>query len=524
MVTTMVKNATVRSHPRKPCQSDLVGIIGIPLMLALSSNVWSDELTVSPSIVTKETYNDNVFLSQPGFTTSSWITELTPQLVIKASEPSFKLNFNYELQNLHYAGDAHAERTNQMLDLNSTSSFVKNLLYLDANAAINQQNSTPFAGITNSNATLSANRLELRTYSVAPYLKTNFAQEATGELRFSRDSVNTSLGSLYNSNANTVKANLKSGPSFATVDWNVQYLNEKILYEAEPAVTLQNGSFGSGYHFSSEFAINGSVGYEKNNYPTTNGTAPQGNTWSAGFTWTPTDRTSLSVTGTKHYYGDTYTVAASERTFASVWSLGYNEGLITSRDQFLIPATTNTSDFLNSLWQSSITNPEQRQQAIDAFIHSTGLPNTLTTPVNTVTNQVFLQKSLQASVAVTGAQNTVIFSLFDITRDEESLNTAANSTTNLGLLSNTKQTGGNILWTLNFSPRTSAVFMDGYNKAKSASNGITYTNNNFTTTLNHQLDPKLRVSLEFQHLNNSANFNTGNFRDNLVSFTLLFSL
>lgn len=524
MVTTMVNRWVMVPMVPTVSTSAWLSVVSFALTMTLTQMASAEDFKFIPSIMLKETRTDNVFLTPAGTALSAYITEVMPRITIQGDGPLFKLNVDYGLQNLNYSGDTNTNRTNQMLNASSTAVFVSNLFYLDTSAAINQQNQTPFGAVAPNNLNLSTNRLEMRNYSVAPYLKNDFNQDATGELRFIRDTVNTTLGGIYNSNANTVKANLNSGINFKTIDWNLQYYDQNIFYNRQPTITMQNESAGTGYHFSSQFALNASVGYEKNNYPATNGQKPEGQTWSAGFNWTPSDRTSIAATVTRHYYGDAYMFTANQHTFATVWSLGYNEGLTTSRAQFLIPSATSTSNFLNTLWQSSIPNQAQRQQAIDAFILNTGLPSVLNAPINTITDQVYLQKRLQASVAVTGAQNTVLLSVFSLKRDDQSLNTVQDPTANLNNLSNTHQNGANILWNLNLTPRTNAVFMDGYNKAMALNSGISYHNNNLTATLNHQLQPKLKVALEFDHITNNSSVINGYSRENLLSFMFLFSL
>ena len=520
-VTIMVDRCATK---RNLSNSELLGLVLFPLTMSLSPLSNAEDFKFIPSVMLKETYSDNVFLTPAGTELGAYITEVTPRITIQGSGPLLKLNVDYSVQALNYSGDANTTRTNQMLNANSTAVFVSDLFFLDTSAAINQQNQTPFGAVTQNNLNLSSNRLEMRNYSIAPYLKSNFNQDASGELRFIRDSVSTTLGSVYNSDANTVIANVKSGPSFKTIDWNLQYYNQNIYYNSQPTVSMQNESAGAGYHFSSQFLLNASAGYEKNNYPAVNGQKPEGNTWSGGFNWTPSDRTNVAASVTRHYYGDTYMVAASQRSFATVLSLGYNEGLSTSRAQFLVPSTTSTSTFLNTLWQASIPNPAQRQQAIDAFIINTGLPGTLNTPINTISDQVYLQKNLQASVAVTGAQNTLLLSVFSLRREDQSLNTVLDPNANVNTQSNTRQSGANILWNLSMTPRTNAVFMDGFNKATSLDTGISYRNNNLTISLNHQLQPKLKVALEFDHITNTSSVPNGDSRENLLSLMFLFSL
>jgi len=482
------------------------------------------DFTVTPTLLTEETYNDNVLLAPSGTPlTSAFITEITPRLAIVEDGPRFKMNFDYAIQHLTYSGDAHTERTNQMLAATSTAELIDHLLYLDDSANINQQNQTPFGQATPNNLSISSDRLTVRTLSIAPYLKTA-TSDLLMELRFMRDFVRTSLGALTDSDASTVSMNVKSGPSFKAVDWGLQYNDQTIYYPNQNNIVMESILANTGVHLTPEFALTASAGYEKDNYVSLYQTQPEGADWSAGFEWTPSERTRVAASAGHHFYGDTYMLNASERTFASVWSLGYNTGLTTSRSQFLVPVATNTFDFLNSLWQSSIPDAAQRQLIINAFIQNTGLPATINTPINTISDQVFLQKDLQGSVALTGAQNTILLSIFDLQRDAQTAEiTATAVTNNLSLLNNTRQRGGNIIWNHTFGPRTNSILMDGYSRAISVDTGIAYNNNIITASLNHQLLPKLKATLQYERIRNDSNYVSGNYIQNLISAMLTFS-
>ncbi|PRC93530.1 TIGR03016 family PEP-CTERM system-associated outer membrane protein [Solimicrobium silvestre] len=482
--------------------------------------------TITPSVNLSETYTDNVKLQPAGQATSAFITEVAPGIDITAATRRLKLDLDYAVQNLHYSGDDLGnERTNQQLNAKSKLDLIDNFFYIDGTANISQQNQTPFGPDTTNNLNLSDNRVTIRTYSLSPYLHETFQQTATGELRYSRDSVATSLSGLTNSTADTIQASLKSGSAFKAFNWDFESSDQKIHYTDESDIEMQSNILNFGYHFSSQFELTGDAGYEKNNYVALNSEAPAGTTWSGGFAWTPSDRTNVAASVGKHYYGNSYMFSLNQRTRATVWTLGYNESITTTRSQYLLPVTTNTSALLNSLWQASIPDAAQRQQAVNAFIQENGLPSALNSSVNTLANQVFLQKSLLGSVAITGAQNTVMLNLFNIQRDAQSVSivddTGLLGNTNQALLNNTRQTGANALWSVKFGPRTDASIMTGYTRAVSNSTGITYNNKSTTLTFSHQLQPKLKAMLELMRLQNDSNVSTGDFKENAISVFLL---
>lgn len=489
--------------------------------LLLSVAAYADDIRITPTLNLMETYNDNVYLSSNGTQNSAFISEVMPGILVSADGPSFKLHLDYAVQELLYSGETHSEQTNQILSANSKEEIIKDLFYFENSANISQQNYSAFAPQTPNNQTLSGNLYETRTYDLEPYLKTNFGQDASAELRFIHNYINATDGGLLDSVSNTVRTVVKSGPAFKTVDWNLLYSDEKINYTNQNDLEMQSTTLSSGYHLSSEFALTASAGYEKNNYLTPDGKTPEGSDWSLGFSWTPSARTKLSASFGRHYYGNTYSLIANERTYATVWNLGYSDGLTTSRSQLFVPSATNTSDFLNALWMSSIPDATQRQQAVDAFIQSNGLPGTLTTPVNTVTDQVFLQRYLQGSVALSGLRNTLIFSVFNIRRDVQSLPVSTVSS-DISQNNNTKQTGANIMLNHNFTPRTNYSLMISRSKSVDETANITFDSNMLTTSLNHQWDPRLRATLEYQYIQSTSNFFIGSAKNNILSLMLAF--
>ena len=243
---------------------------------------------------------------------------------------------------------------------------------------------------------------------------------------------------------------MNSGPAFKTLGWGLSYSKQKTTYDNTANILAQNrdNEIISGnlrYMVTPRFSLTATGGYEKNDYVSI-GTKPEGSYWSGGFSWAPSAMTSIDASAGRRFFGNTYSLAASHRTRLTAWSLGYSEDITTSQSQFLIPATIDTSSFLNQLWAATIPDPVIRQQVVDAFIQGNGLPPALADSVNYLTNRIFLQKSLHASVAVLGAKNTLVLSLFNMSRDAQTaqaLDSTLFGSSNLALSDRTKQVGGN---------------------------------------------------------------------------------
>ncbi|MFZ6814873.1 TIGR03016 family PEP-CTERM system-associated outer membrane protein [Undibacterium sp. Rencai35W] len=520
MASTTAK--TMAHWQTRPLALGLTSIIPL-LGMASAGSVSAAEWKVIPSINVSESYTDNVKLTPVA--ESSYITQVAPSLSLTATGAQLRFRADYVMQNLYYSGNNNGIKTSHLLNANANSELIKDLFFLDGIANISQQSVNPFTDQATSNLNLSANRTEVRTYSVSPYLRKNFSPEFTAELRYTRDSVKTSSQNVFDSTGDKILFDLKSGSAYKTISWGFQFADQKIHYPNQADVEFQTSTVNASYALSSLFSLTATTGYENNSYVAV-GEKPSGIFWTTGFSWTPTERTRFAFSAGKRFYGSTYSATISERARASVWSLGYNEDITTTRGQYLIPATNDTSAFLNQLWKASIPDNNTRQQLVDNFIRDTNLPSALAQPFNTVTNRVFLQKNLQASVAFTGAQNTVLLSALNVKREAQSASQAdilLLGISNPALLEKVRQTGVNALWNWQWSPRTSANLSTGYTQTVSANTGIKDNTKTARASISRQLQTKLRATVEVRRVEKQSNLanGAGNFNENAVTLFLL---
>lgn len=475
-----------------------------------------------PIVSLTETHTDNVRLLADGKEESANITQLSPGFSISGNGQRLKLHANYVMQNSYYSGVTSETKTNHLLHANANIAFVQNLLFLDSNASITQQNMTPFGQVTDNNLNLSTNKVDVRTYSATPYLHHNFDNKLTGELRYTYDSVmssaTTNTNVSPNSTSDSVRVGLSSGSAFKTTNWGLNYNVQHIHFEKQAPLETEMLTLNFAYSISPLLKATATAGHEKNTYVSL-GEKPPGNFGTFGFAWSPTQRTNLVFNAGQRFFGQTYALTFNHRARLSVWNLGYNEDVTTTRGQFLVPATNNTSAFLNQLWQVTIPDATARQQAVDNFIRDSGLPSALAQPINTFTNQVFLQKSLQASIGLTGVQNTGVLSVFNNLREPLSTG-GADAITNPGLLRKIKQTGVNAMWNFQFSPRTNASMSAGYNKAETVGTTLIDKTKSLRASISRQLQQKLKASLELRRLQRDSTLVTGNYEENAVTLYL----
>src|SRR5947209_13430266 len=144
------------------------------LGLAASHNAeakWS----ISPDIALRETYTDNVFIT--GSTRASdLVTQITPGIRIEGSGARFKGALRYAPSAIFYSRNSQFDRIANNLQGLGTLEALERFLFVDASAAISQGFISPTSPQPADQTTITSNRLETRTASLSPYVRSQFGR------------------------------------------------------------------------------------------------------------------------------------------------------------------------------------------------------------------------------------------------------------------------------------------------------------------------------------------------------------
>lgn len=495
-------------------------------IVALSTSPRSHAVDwkITPTLDVSETYTDNVRLASSGASRSDFITQVSPGISFARSGPRLNATISYMMQNRAYAHADSQIRTSHQLSANGTAELIDNFFFVDGKAGLSQQNISLFGPQSTDNTNITGNRASVATYSISPYVRHRFDSIASADLRYTHDEVRTRVGGLSNSKGDSTLFNLTSGQAFRRLGWGLHYAKRTTGYSSNNSLNYETESASGDLRLeiTPRFSLIGTKGREKSSYISTS-SRPQGNFWTAGFSWSPTNRTSVTATIGERFFGRTHSFMASHRTRNTVWSINYNQDITSTRSQFLIPATINTASFLDHLWSSSIPDPVVRQEIIDAFIRMTGLPSSLADNINYLTNRVFLQKQLQASVALNSAKSTLVLSGFSTRREAQTaqaLDSLLLGSSNLSLNDSTKGLGANAVWSWRLSPRTNFNARVGYTRNRSLATGVTSNYRTLGLGLTKQFRPKVNGSIDLRHNQADSNQSGSNYRESAITAKL----
>lgn len=490
-------------------------------ILLFSHQAAAAEWKITPSVNLNETYSDNVTLAPRGSEKSDWVTQINPGVSLNGVGSRLKADASYVMQNLGYAQGNGRSMTRHQLNAGANAELADNLFFLEGQAAISQQNTSQLGPQATDNTSATGNRTDVKTSSISPYLRHHSGDFASSEIRYTHSEVNTGASGLSDSRTDRIQLQSNSGTAFRTLGWGVNYSNEKTANTNIQDIDRESLSGNLRYLITPKLSLTATGGYEKNSYVSI-ASKPEDSFWAAGFSWTPSTKTSINASAGQRFFGNTYSLDASHRARSTVWSLGYSEDITTTQSQFLIPVTISTATFLDQLWAAQIPDTTTRQLFVDAFIQSNGLPAALSESVNFLTNRVFLQKRLQASVAVTGKKNTLIISLFNALRDAQTSQAQDSillGNANRALNDQTKQVGGNASWIWRIGQRTSASLNAAYTRNSDSSLGNTNNNRSVRFGLTRQFQPKLSGSIELRQLQQGSS-QSSNYREKAIMASL----
>lgn len=481
--------------------------------LLLSSGAYAAEWTFVPAVGAGETYTDNVNLTSGATRQSDFVTQITPSILINARGPNLTFDSYFGLNQLHYARGAAGDQLQKQVNANGHARLIDNLLYIDARGSISQQNISAFGAQPTGTLNGTNNQTTVTTYHVSPYLRHAFDNIAISEFRVAHDSVSADAGGLSNAKTDTVSFSTNSGKAFRTVGWGVQYNDQTIRYPSQDKVTLENTNGTLSYLVTPKVKLIGTVGYDNNVYSAINNTS-KGYSWTTGFEWTVSQRTNLSASFGRHYYGNSVALSAATRTRTANWVLNYNESVTTTPSQFTLPGSIDTVGYLNSLLSGTISDPAQRTLAINQIIRDSGLPGSLANSVNYFTNTTFLEKSLTASAVFTSPRSTLLFALFDTRR--EPLSTQQSTSILLGD-SKTDQYGANAVFTRRLSTRTTATLSLLAQRVQSVTLGRTDDFQSARISMSRQMSRQLRGTVEIRRNQGQSNQPGVGYRENAIS-------
>lgn len=512
---------TCKEFARRPAALAALAVLGMQSAPALAAD-WR----FNPTLTLRETYSDNIRLAPTGNEKSSFVTEVMPGFSLSGIGRRSQFQATYQARGVTYSNDAGASNLQNYLNARGTAQLVDDLLFVDGTAAINNLSTSPYGPQALDSSYSLNNRSEIRTYSISPYVRQRYGSLAQAEARYTHQGLSSDTAGFSNYSSDLLNLVVNSGDAFRLVGWDVMASRRHSSYNSLSSVDNDYLNGVVRYRLTDQFSLTGSAGYERYTYQSIND-GPKGASWSVGFDWKPSSRTSLTASAGQRFYGNAYSLNGVHRSRYTTWNVSYNEDITTTQQQLVDSGSISTTAFLDQVFSATIADPTARAQAVEAFIRATNLPATLANPNAGLSNRFFLQKRLQGSVAFNTGKSTVLVSVYNTLRRPQ---TAVSD--NVGLftggnqlfIDESRQRGVSGLWNLRLTPSTSMNLNARYYRTTSLLSNRTDDNTLVTLGLSHQLSPKTTGTVELRRYQGSYSQTGTDFRENAISAYLTMRL
>ncbi len=478
-----------------------------------------DPWRLSTAVSVDETWSDNINLAPAGRERSEYVTSITPSVRLTRVSPWLTANFDYQPQFLYYARGTNGNALRNALDASGNATLIDNLLFFDAGASISQQNISPFGTQAANSVNGSANRAETRTYSFGPTLRSRFDRDLSYSAGYRYFESSSNNNAYATSHTSQLFGQFQTSTSFRDVGAGGNYSRSEQNYGGSNTIIVESIGSQLTYVVSPTVHLQGNIGYDRNRYPTTGQPDLKGLSYSGGFDWEPTHHSSLSAQIGRRYFGPTANIQLRETTSKFALYGVYSRDQTTSTGSGLSLVADPNYALIDQFYRATIPDPAARARQVATTLASLGLPVSQFGVAGFLSNQLFVQKRAEISLALLGLRNTVTL---DAARTEsQSLSAITSGFDVFNQSSKFRTTTYSANWSHKLGPRTSAnaTVSKIHNQAITGSGDT--RQRLLTVSINRQIQPHLTGSVLYRNTTQTSDSSTGgffsgNYRENAV--------
>ena len=407
----------------------------------------SRAVSIVPRVSVIETLTDNVGLTHAG-QQAEQITEIRPGIHISSEGRRLKGYFDYSLSKIGYAQNSSPSQLQQALNTSGTLEAVDNWAYLDFSGSISQQAISAFGTQSIGNTSINANRAEVSSYRISPYVRGRLGDLANYEARYSRAGTNSdaAAGSGASTADGVVKINGDS--TFRNLGWSADASQQTINYSAGRPTADDRLNLGLSYAITPQLRVSAKAGREANNY--TSFDKKSYGTSGFGVNWALSEMTRLSASRDHHSFGDTHRLSFEHRTARTVWKFTDSKDILVTTGIGGIAGLGSIYDLLYSQFASLEPNPTARAQLVNAYLQANGISPNVVAISSFLPAAVSLERRQDLLFALLGVRDTLTFIA---TRSESSrLDTLSTAVDDLSNSSLVRQRGFSVNYTHRLTP------------------------------------------------------------------------
>jgi uncharacterized protein (PEP-CTERM system associated) len=289
---------------------------------------------VTPRVSIGQIYSDNIEQARRGEESSEAVTELNAGFRLDRVGPRGSGRFDYNLQGLAFWGESDSNDIYQQFSGAGDVAVAPERLFIEGAADFRQRAVNRNGSLTD-NLTIGADRTDVLSLRISPFLVQRFDDVAIGELRYTYNRVDygSSATDEDDSETNRFLAKLDSGPMFARIGWGLSYNYSEEKFDDGSSFERQVVEALARWNATDRSSLFAVVGYEDNEYEQDPSlSSPDDSFWRVGITHQPAARTFLEGFVGERFFGTTYGLDLRHQVRTGQLFANYREELTTTNE------------------------------------------------------------------------------------------------------------------------------------------------------------------------------------------------
>ena len=328
-----------------------------------------------------------------------FVAEVRPGLQLSSRSGRVVGSLSYSLNLAHHSREYDGETVQNRLDASFSAQAVERWLYVDGSANISQQAASAYgqqsvAGSTQDNA----NRIEVGTVRLSPYVRGVLASAVSYEVRLDASGTNGWHSIAADSSQTGGSVSLSSAVSGTLIGWGLTGSTQTTDFRAGRESRDDRYAATISFNPDADLSLALRAGQESSNVANVQKTTYDN--WGGGLTWRPSPRTRAQIDVDERYFGRSHRVLLEHRLASS--SVQFSS----SRDS---SNGAGGSGQRNTLYQvffaqfaSIEPNPAQRETLVRSYLQAQGLDPEAVVSGGFINSAVTVQERHQLTLAYAG--------------------------------------------------------------------------------------------------------------------------
>ena len=375
------------------------------LALASGGVIAQGSGLIVPTLSLSQTFTDNAGLDA-GNRRSEFVTAISPGFQYSSRSGRLQGSVRYALNAIGYARDSERSNLQHALNASLTGELVENFLYIGSTANVSQQSISALGPQGLELEQANSNRAEVRSFSLSPSLRGRAFGELVYDAGLSWTTTQVDTAAVSDSTNLTGAIRLASDDRNARLGWSTELIRSLAEFSAGRQTASTRASLALTYRLSPELDFSLRGGRESTNVATAAGASA--NNWGLGMNWSPSDRTRVSLSQERRFFGNAHAFNLSHRMRRSVWRYSDTRDVSTDSGPGAAAAARTVNYLLFEQFSSVEPDPARRQQVVDLYLLANGLNGAQQAGGGLLSSAATVQRRQELSMSMSGQRQTFI--------------------------------------------------------------------------------------------------------------------